>query len=200
MKLSKRSYRDQYLRRFIADTPTGGSDQPQPPQPEHGEPTLTLEEALAERDKWKHFARQNEDRAKANAEKAKRLDEIEEQSKSELQKALEAQQAAEKRAQDAETAALRSRIAAKHSIPEALLSGGDEESLEASAAALLAWRGEPAATVKSSTPGAGTAGAQGADIAGVQQLTQEQLKGMSPAEINKARQEGRLDNILGIKR
>ena len=47
----------------------------------------------AEAEKWKALSRQNEDRAKANADKAKRFDAIEEQSKSEMQKLLEAKEA-----------------------------------------------------------------------------------------------------------
>ena len=57
---------------------------------------------------WKAMSRKNEDRAKANAEKARKFGELEDQSKSELQKALDKASAAEQRATQAEALALRS--------------------------------------------------------------------------------------------
>lgn len=58
-----------------------------------GSTGLTAEERLAaledERDKWQGLSRKNEERAKANAEKAKRFDELEAASKSDLEKANE---------------------------------------------------------------------------------------------------------------
>lgn len=150
---------------------------------------------------WKQMARKNEARAKENADKAKRFDELEEASKSELQKALEAQAAAEARAAAAEVAALRGRVAAAKGVPLDLLTGATEEEITAAADALLAWRkpadggqqGKPPA----SSAAAGVAGAQGEPIRGVDQLTKDDLKGMSPDEINKARREGRLDKLMG---
>ncbi|MGA5635072.1 hypothetical protein [Streptomyces lydicamycinicus] len=43
----------------------------------------------AERDKWQGLSRKNEERAKANAEKAKRFDELDAASKSDVEKATE---------------------------------------------------------------------------------------------------------------
>ncbi|RTE50396.1 hypothetical protein [Actinobaculum sp. 352] len=151
---------------------------------------------------WKQMARKNEARAKENAEKAKKFDELEEASKSELQKALEAQQAAEARAAAAEVAALRGKVAAAKGVPLELLTGATEEEITAAADALLAWRtpaggdgqqGKPPAA----SAAAGVAGAQGEPIHGVEQLTQDDLKKMTAAEINKARREGRLDRLMG---
>lgn len=52
--------------------------------------TDPLAEAKAEADKWKRLSRENEKQAKANADAAKRLGEIEEASKSEIEKAVAA--------------------------------------------------------------------------------------------------------------
>lgn len=185
-----------FLTFFTADVEGGGTSSETPAE----SATPSLAEVEQERDKWKAMSRQNEERAKANAEKAKAYDELQEQSKSELQKALEAQQAAEARAASAENAALRAKTAAKYSVPEAFLTGTTEEELEESAKALLDWRGTVEDKKPKSTPGAGAAGAQGDDIGGAQQLSREQLKGMSPAEIRKAYKEGRLNDLMGIQR
>jgi hypothetical protein len=68
----------------------------------------------AEAEKWKSFARKHEDAAKANAEKAKRLDEFEESQKTEQQKFADAA------AKAAETAAELARVkaAVKHGLSE----------------------------------------------------------------------------------
>lgn len=62
----------------------------------------TAEERLAaleaERDKWQGLSRKNEERAKANADKAKRFDELEAASKTEAEKLAERASAAEARA------------------------------------------------------------------------------------------------------
>lgn len=113
----------------------------------------------AELEKWKALARQNEARAKANAEKAKRLDQIEEANKTELQRAQEAAATAAAEAQQARLDALRARTAATAGVPENLLVGSNEEELTASVQALLAFKGaEPAAPRSSGgTPPAGAA-------------------------------------------
>ena len=71
--------------------------------------------------------------AKANADAATRLAELEEAQKTETQKLADAKTAAEKDAADARADALRWRVAAKHSISdedaELFLTGTDEETL-----------------------------------------------------------------------
>ena len=79
--------------------------------------------------------------AKANADAAKRLAEIEEAQKTETQKLADRLAAAEKKAQDAELKALRSEIAQAKGVPAALLTGSTEDELNASADALIAFRG-----------------------------------------------------------
>jgi hypothetical protein len=82
---------------------------------------------------WKAKAREWEKRAKANADAATRLTQIEESQKSETQKLADAKTAAEKAAAEAQADALRWRIAAKHQISdedaELFLTGIDEETL-----------------------------------------------------------------------
>lgn len=74
--------------------------------------------------------------------KAAKLDEIENAQKTELQKALERAEAAEKRANTAEFESLRSRVASAKGVPASALTGATEEELSASADELLAWRGK----------------------------------------------------------
>lgn len=165
------------------------------PEPvETPDPVSETPDLSAEVEKWKALARKNEERAKSNADKAKRLDEIEEASKSELEK-IQAQLAdAQRAAADAEAARLRASIAAKHGVPEALLTGSTEEALEEAATALLAFKGVPPAAP--STDGQGALGAPISDQ--IQQITTiDQLNKMTPAEVNQARREGRLDALLG---
>lgn len=148
----------------------------------------------AEARKWKELSRKNESRMKENAEKARLYDEAQEQGKSELQKAQEAAAKAEARAAAMEAEALRAKVAAATGVDADLLSGSSEEELRASAERLLAWRG---AQVPKGAP-ATDAGVRGDEIRAARQLTREDLKKMSPAEIIKARQAGQLNNIMGI--
>lgn len=148
----------------------------------------------AEARKWKELSRKNESRMKENAEKAKLYDKAQEQGKSELQKAQEAAAKAEARVTALESKVLRSQVAATKGVDADLLSGTSQEELEASADRLLAWRsaqnpkGAPAAD----------AGVRGDEIRAVKQLTREDLKKMSSAEILKARKDGQLNDIMGI--
>lgn len=72
--------------------------------------------------------------------KAARLDDIEEQNKTEAQKAAERLQAAEKRAVELELKATRAEVAAAKGVPAALLTGSTAEELEASADALIKFK------------------------------------------------------------
>ena len=148
----------------------------------------------AEARKWKELSRKNESRMKENAEKARLYDEAQEQGKSELQKAQEAAAKAEARAAAMEAEAMRAKVAAATGVDADLLSGSSEEELRASAERLLAWRG---AQVPKGAPAA-DAGVRGDEIRAARQLTRDDLKKMSPAEIIKARQDGQLNNIMGL--
>jgi hypothetical protein len=83
----------------------------------------------------------------AHAAAVKRLKEYEDRDKTETQKLAERAEAAEKRAAELETRSVRAEVAAAKGVPANLLSGSTQAELEASADALIAFRGE-----KSSTP------------------------------------------------
>ena len=136
--------------------------------------------------------------AKANAEAAKRLTEIEEAQKTEAQKLADRLAEAERKAQAAELKALRSDIAQTKGVPAGLLTGSTEEELNASADMLLAFRGEAPKTP--AAPPADGQGKVGKPVGnGATQLTRGDLAGMTPEAIVQAKSEGRLNDILGIK-
>ena len=185
-----------YLR--FVDAPSaetgGGAPAAQETPAAAAEATAQQVDWEAEARKWKELSRKNESRMKENAEKARLYDEAQEQGKSELQKAQEAAAKAEARAAAMEAEAMRAKVAAATGVDADLLSGSSEEELRASAERLLAWRG---AQVPKGAPAA-DAGVRGDEIRAARQLTRDDLKKMSPAEIIKARQDGQLNNIMGI--
>lgn len=185
-----------YLRFVDAPSAETGGDVPaaQDAPAAAAEATAQQVDWEAEARKWKELSRKNESRMKENAEKARLYDEAQEQGKSELQKAQEAAAKAEARAAAMEAEAMRAKVAAATGVDADLLSGSSEEELRASAERLLAWRG---AQVPKGAP-ATDAGVRGDEIRAARQLTREDLKKMSPAEIIKARQDGQLNNIMGI--
>ena len=184
-----------YLRFVDAPSAEAGGDAASAQEtPEAAEDAAQQVDWEAEARKWKELSRKNESRMKENAEKARLYDEVQEQGKSELQKAQEAAAKAEARAAAMEAEAMRAKVAAATGVDADLLSGSSEEELRASAERLLAWRG---AQVPKGAP-ATDAGVRGDEIRAARQLTREDLKKMSPAEIIKARQDGQLNNIMGI--
>jgi hypothetical protein len=103
--------------------------------------TETAADMAAEAAKWKALARKHDDQAKANADAAKRLAEIEDASKSDLQKAADKVTAAERRAAESEARALRLEVAGDKGLtPKQAkrLVGSTREELEADADEILA--------------------------------------------------------------
>lgn len=93
-------------------------------------------DVAAEVEKWKALARKHEANAKANAAKAKQLDESEEANKTEIQKAADRAADAEKRAAEAEMRALRAEVAYSKGLTPSQakrLVGTTQEELEADA-------------------------------------------------------------------
>lgn len=82
--------------------------------------------------------------------KAAKLAEIEEANKTESEKNAERLAAAEAKAAELESRALRSEVAAAKGVPSNLLTGSTREELEASADALIEFRGEQKPSVPSS--------------------------------------------------
>lgn len=111
--------------------------------------------------------------------KADKFDEAEEANKSEIQKAQDAARAAEERATQAEQAALRADVAAAKGVPASALTGTTKKELEASADALIQWRGEQ----KKPAPGVGglKSGSAGEDTSGMsaKERAAAAIRGMS---------------------
>lgn len=105
---------------------TGAIEQPT-------EPTTTPDPKPTETvDFWKQKAREQEQRAKSNAEKAREYDAFQESQKTEQQKIADRAAAAERERDEARAEGLRYRAAAKHGIGEDyfdLLGSGDEEAV-----------------------------------------------------------------------
>ena len=109
-------------------------------------------------DFWKQKAREQENRAKANADAAKRLKEIEDRDLSELQKAHRDREEALSRLQQVEREAIRNRVALTKGLPAEIaetLNGASEEELAAHADRLLAWRGNQTPPTPRPDPGQG---------------------------------------------
>lgn len=125
---------------------------------ENGKP----EEEGADTTDWKAMARKWEARSKENADKARAYDELQEQSKTELQRAQE-QAAAYKRQVDelsakAERGAARAKVAKETGVPAELVAGDDEESMRAFAEAVAKW-GKPSSAPRTRKPGSFSADA-----------------------------------------
>jgi|GEM_PF-3201216 len=96
------------------------------------EPNLDAPKPTETVDFWKQKAREQETRAKSNADAARRLQEIEESQKSEAQKQADATAKAIRDAEEAKAETLRYKVAATHKVGEDffdLLGSGDEETL-----------------------------------------------------------------------
>ena len=123
-------------------TPTPAQQGQQPP-PVYVAPASQADldriigERLArERDRYKDY-----DEAK---KKAAEWDQAEERNRSELEKAQKRADEAEKRAADNELRATRAEVAAVKGVPATLLAGSNRAELEASADALIEFRGQQA--------------------------------------------------------
>ncbi len=114
-----------------------------------GEPREAAEQEEQQEPDWKALARKWEDRAKANRaeadanrDAAQRLAEIEEANKTAEQKQREALARAEAELAELRVGKLRAEVAAAKGVPAGLLTGSTQEELEASADALIAFKGE----------------------------------------------------------
>lgn len=102
------------------------------PTPETTTPAAEQPKPAETVDFWKQKAREQEARAKSNAEAAKRLAEIEDSQKTEQQRILERQAAIERERDEARAEGLRYKAAATHGISEDyfdLLGTGDEDAI-----------------------------------------------------------------------
>jgi len=163
---------------------------PEPPQHEQLPDDHPLVKTLAaQRQKL-------ETAAQSNADKAKRLDDIEEANKSEIQKLQDQLTAAQNAANQSAIETMRAKAASAAGVPVELLTGSTPEEVQASADALKAFKGD---TPKA--PPADVQGNKGEAPIVDNQLTEDDVKrlyaGKKYAEIETARESGRLANILG---
>ena len=114
------------------------------------------EEEGADTTDWKAMARKWEARPKESADKARAYDELQEQSKTELQRVQEQAAAYKRQVEDlnakAELDRARARVAKESGVPAELILGADEGEMEANAKALAAW-GKPSSAPRTSRPG-----------------------------------------------
>lgn len=99
----------------------------------------TVEQWQAEADKWKGLSRKNETAAKKNASAAEKLEKLEQDKLTEIQKAEARAKAAEERAAKLELKELKADVAKAKELPAYLaarLQGSTKEELEADADAL----------------------------------------------------------------
>lgn len=151
----------------------------------------------SEAEKWKALARQNEQRAKQNAEAAKRLAEIEDANKSEVERAIARAEEAERRAQQLELDSVRASVALEKGLTPSQakrLVGASREELEADADDLLADLKANRASTVASADGQGRTGTAVGATGG--QLTRADLQNMTKKQIDEARRDGRLDDLL----
>jgi hypothetical protein len=92
--------------------PTEPAEPTAPVDPQPADPAAQPKDLAAEVEKWKDLSRKNEARAKANADAAKRLAEIEDAAKSEADKLAERLTAAEDRVKAATAMAVAARVQA----------------------------------------------------------------------------------------
>lgn len=148
---------------------------------------------------WKKEARKWEQRAKeaqAFKDAAEKWREYEQSQKSEHEKLAEQLAAAEASAKDATARLIKYEVAATKGVPADaldLLHGSTREELEAAAdklLSLIADQSKPKTPIPDANQGKPAPAALG-------QIDEATLKTMTPAEIMKAKAEGRLDALLG---
>ena len=140
--------------------------------------TEDIEAIKADLAKWKSMSRKNEDRAKANAAKAAKLDGIEEAQKTDAERSAERIESLQADLRVRDEQILRSKIATDKGLePEfaSALQGEDEAAMRAHADGMLAAIGRRYVAKSKLTPEQTGAGAQGQTLA--QQVSAAESKG-----------------------
>lgn len=136
----------------------------------------------AEAKTWREHARKWENRAKASHAKLEKVEGVDVDALTERINALEAET----------VRAHREAVAASYGVPVDLIQGDAREAMEDFAKRITQWRGEtPAGS------GVDVAGKRGQALNDGDQVTREQLRDMTPAQIEAARKAGRLANLMG---
>lgn len=127
----------------MSDTTAQDAPKPQPPATDAParEPEVETD-WKAEARKWEQRAKDNLARATEHESAAKRLAELEDAQKSEVEKANDRAAKAEQALAAAQSQALRAEVAASKGVPLELIHGTSRDELEAAADALIAFRGE----------------------------------------------------------
>jgi len=176
--------------------PTPEPDPTHDPTPDPTPDPPAPDDLAAEVEKWKHFARQHEKTAKANADAAAELQALKDAAKTEAERTADALTAAQREAADARLELTRMKVASRDprllEVAD-LITGSTEEEMTAAAERLLS-------VMKPATPptptGSADGGPQGAPKVG--QLSRDALKTMTPEQILEAKAAGQLDDVLGI--
>ena len=179
-----------------------GSDQTVESDTAESTSVPTVEELIADRDKWKALSRENERKFKSNADKARKFDDFEAQR-------VKDEQTWQQRAETAEAAlASRDEEKARDNLAREVVKGTGfavelldglttEDQMRARVELLKALKGP-------GTPVAPPASVVGnADVAPanqVRQLSQADLKTMTPAQIRDADANGQLDELKGVRK
>lgn len=160
----------------------------------------------AEVDKWKSLSRKNEQQAKANLAAAKELEEIKKSQLTETEKLIEqtkeetALSVRREFASKLVDAELKSQLNGKVLDAGALLSFDkssfilDDGNIDSEA--IQSWVEAHSNTTETPAPDLGQ-GSRGKNPSKAQIRSRDELSNMTPAEILQARQEGRLDTLMG---
>lgn len=136
------------------------------------------------------------------SEKARQYDELQEANKTELQKLIDRAEKAEKVAAELQAEKDRSRTAAKVSaetgVPAELLAGDTEDAMRDFAEKFQAYQKTQSPTPPSAPPASIVGNADSTPANQVKQLTQADLKTMTPAQIVEADRSGQLNELKGV--
>lgn len=165
-----------------------------------------MEQLKAEVDKWKSLSRKNEQQAKANSAAAKELEEIRKSQLTETERLIEqaktetAQSIRREFATKLIDAELKAHLSGRVVDSGALLTFDKSAFLtedgNIDSEAIQSWVEAHSKEAATPAPDLGQ-GARGKNPSKAQIRTREELQNMSPAEILQARQEGRLDTLMG---
>lgn len=198
-------------------TPAGGQGDPTGGEGQQSTRTFTPEDVdriVQERLARDRRGRMSDEEIEALRQRAAKLDEIEEQGKSELQKAVERAEAAEAAREQALQLA-NSRLVSAAILAEGTQQGalkpehlhllidtgevtvGDDGQVTGAKEAVEAFlKANPEYVGKPRAAGSADQGARGTSPNGKGQLTHADLQGMSPEQIAQAEQEGRLVDLM----
>lgn len=160
----------------------------------------------AEVDKWKSLSRKNEQQAKANLAAAKELEEIKQSQLTDTEKLIEqtktetALSVRREFASKLVDAELKSQLTGKVLDAGALLSFDKSSFIQddgnIDSEAIQSWVEAHSNTTETPAPDLGQ-GARGKNPSKAQIRSRDELSNMSPADILQARNEGRLDSLMG---